>query len=57
MKRTREYEVEIGAQGHPHNRRLVVLDIETAALDPTDEKGALGSPPPTMVFTMLMVVY
>jgi predicted PolB exonuclease-like 3'-5' exonuclease len=43
MKRTGEYEVEIGAQGHPHNRRLVVLDIETAALDPTDEKGALDA--------------
>jgi DNA polymerase elongation subunit (family B) len=42
MERTSEYEVEIGAQGHPHNRRLVV-DIETAALDPTDEKGALDA--------------
>lgn len=43
MKRTREHEGGIGALGHPHNRRVVVLDIETAALDPTDEKGALAA--------------
>jgi len=43
MERNREYEVGIGAIGYPHNRRTVVLDIETAALDHGDEKGALDA--------------
>lgn len=41
MERSREYEV--GTIGYPHNRRVVVLDIETVSLDPTDEKGALDA--------------
>lgn len=41
MERTREY--RIGTIEDPHNRRTVVLDIETVALDPNDEKGALDA--------------
>lgn len=41
MERTREY--RIGTIEDPHNRRTMVLDIETVALDPNDEKGALDA--------------
>ena len=41
MERAREY--RIGGIEDPHNRRTVVLDIETVALDPNDEKGALDA--------------
>jgi DNA polymerase elongation subunit (family B) len=41
MERTREY--RIGTIEDPRNRRTVVLDIETVALDPNDEKGALDA--------------
>lgn len=41
MERTGEY--RIGTIEDPHNRRTVVLDIETVALDPNDEKGALDA--------------
>lgn len=41
MERTRQY--RIGTIEDAHNRRTVVLDIETVALDPNDEKGALDA--------------
>ncbi len=41
MERTREY--RIATIEDPHNRRTVVLDIETVALDASDEKGALDA--------------